>query len=86
MLKHDEGKKGSNCKIEWHIEIKMHMGKGNFCCSTLNLCCKTITRMGARNIKKGCPQVGQNERNKVKSWDRLKRNNYSILLHQSLSS
>jgi len=31
---------------------------------------------------KGCPQVGQNEGNKVKSGESLKKKIYSILLHQ----
>jgi hypothetical protein len=51
MLRDDEGRSDPSCIIEWHIEVKMHLGRGNFCYNTLNLCCKTVARMGARNFK-----------------------------------
>jgi len=28
--------RGPSCRTEWHIEVKMHLGKGNFCWNTLN--------------------------------------------------
>jgi hypothetical protein len=30
MLRDDEENKGLSCRTKWHIEIKMHMRKGNF--------------------------------------------------------
>ncbi len=30
MLKDDEESRGLSCRIEWHIEIKIHLGRGNF--------------------------------------------------------
>jgi hypothetical protein len=30
MLRDDEENKGPSYRTEWHIEVKMHMGKGNF--------------------------------------------------------
>jgi hypothetical protein len=30
MLKNDEDKRGSSCRTKRHIEIKMHLGRGNF--------------------------------------------------------
>jgi hypothetical protein len=63
------------------VRVKMHMRRGSFCCSTLNLCCRTTTRVGARNLK-GCLRFGQNEKNKVKSGESLKRKICNIFLHQ----
>jgi hypothetical protein len=34
----DNKKKGLNCRTKRHIEVKMHLGRGTFCCSTLNPC------------------------------------------------
>jgi len=51
MLRDDEKRRGPSCKTEWHIEVKMHLGKGTFCCSTLNLCYRTAARVGAKNFK-----------------------------------
>ncbi len=51
MLRDDEERRGPNCRIEWHIEVKMHMGRGTFCCSTLNLCCRIVAKVGAKNLK-----------------------------------
>jgi hypothetical protein len=31
MLKDDEERRGPNCRTKRHIEINMHLGKGNFC-------------------------------------------------------
>jgi len=30
MLRDDEGRRGPSCRIEWDIEVKMHLGRGNF--------------------------------------------------------
>jgi hypothetical protein len=30
MLRDDEKNKGPSCRTEWHIKVKMHMGRGNF--------------------------------------------------------
>jgi len=30
MLRDDEERRGPNYKIEWHIEVKMHLRRGNF--------------------------------------------------------
>jgi hypothetical protein len=30
MLRDDEESKGLSCRIEWHIEVKMHLGKKNY--------------------------------------------------------
>ncbi len=51
MLRGDEERRGLSCRTEWHIEVKMHLGRGSFCCSTLNLCCRTAARVGAKNLK-----------------------------------
>jgi hypothetical protein len=36
MLKDDEERRGPSCRTKGHIEVKMHQGRGNSCCSTLN--------------------------------------------------
>jgi hypothetical protein len=58
-LRVDEERRGPSCRIEWHIKVKMHLGRGNFCCSTLNLCCRTTIRMGAGNLKGGILRLGR---------------------------
>jgi hypothetical protein len=30
MLRDDEENKGPSYRTEWHIEVKMHLGKGSF--------------------------------------------------------
>jgi hypothetical protein len=43
MLKDDEDKRGPSCRTKGHIKVKMHLGRGTFCCSTLNLDCKQLS-------------------------------------------
>jgi len=40
MLRDDEENKDTNYRTKGHIEIKIHLGRGTFCCSTLNPCCR----------------------------------------------
>jgi len=40
MLRNDEDKRGPSYRTKGHIEVKMHLGRGTFCCSTLNPCCR----------------------------------------------
>jgi hypothetical protein len=68
MMKKERGPKYI---IEWHIEVKMHVGRGNFCYSTLNLSCKTTARVGAKNLKGvslGWAEQGQ-------EWGRFEKKN-----------
>jgi hypothetical protein len=30
MLRDDAKRRGPSCKTEWHIEVKMHLGRGYF--------------------------------------------------------
>ncbi len=73
--------KGLRCRIEWHIKVKMHLGRGNFCYNTLNLSCKIVARMGARNLKRvslGWVEQGQ-------EWGRFEEKNlYHILASESV--
>jgi len=51
-LRDDEERKGPpSCRTEWQIEVNMHMGKGNFCYSTLNSNYRTAIKMGAKNLE-----------------------------------
>jgi len=34
MLRDDEEKRGPSCRTKGHIKVKMHLGRGIFCCST----------------------------------------------------
>jgi hypothetical protein len=36
MLKDDEDKRGLRCRMKGHIKVKMHLGRGTFCCNALN--------------------------------------------------
>jgi hypothetical protein len=47
MLRDDE----ENMGLSWHIELRCIWERGTFCCSTLNLCCRTTAKVGARNLK-----------------------------------
>ncbi len=58
-MRDDEERMGPSYRIEWHIEVKMHLGKGNFCSSTLTLCCKTIAKVGARKPQKDVLRLGK---------------------------
>jgi hypothetical protein len=51
MLRSDEDERGPSYRTKGHIEIKMHLGKETFCCSTLNPCCKQFVRVSTRNLK-----------------------------------
>jgi len=42
MLRDDEERRGPSCRTKGHIKIKMHPRKGNFCCNTLNPCCRQL--------------------------------------------
>jgi len=44
MLKDDEERRGPSCRIKGHIKVKMHPGRGTFCCSTLNSCCNQLLK------------------------------------------
>jgi len=72
MLRYDEEKRGPSYRTKGHIEVKMHLGKGTFCCSTLNPCCRQLLEC-VPETSRGCPQDGQNVMNKVKSGGNLKR-------------
>jgi len=43
MLKDDEENKDPSCRTKGHIKIKMHLGRGTFCCSTLNPCSRQLS-------------------------------------------
>ncbi len=51
MPRANEKRRGPSCRTKWHIKVKMHLGKGTFCCNTLNLCCRTAPKVGAGNLK-----------------------------------
>jgi hypothetical protein len=42
MSRDDEERRGPSCKTKGNIKVKMHLGMGNFCCSTLNPHCKQL--------------------------------------------
>jgi hypothetical protein len=71
MLRNDENKRSPSCRTKEHTKIKMHLGRGTFCCSTLNPCCRQLSKWVPKTSK-GCPWVGQNEMNKVQKWGKLK--------------
>jgi hypothetical protein len=51
MLRDDEENMGLSCRPEWHIELRCIWERGTFCCNTLNMCCRTTAKVGARNLK-----------------------------------
>ncbi len=75
MLRNDEDKRSSSCRTKGHTKIKMHLGKGTFCCSTLNPHCRQLSKWVPKTSK-GCPWVGQNEMNKVQEWGKLKETKF----------
>ncbi len=71
-------------RTKWHVEVKMHLGRGNFCCNTLNLCCRIAAKMGARNLK-GVSLNWAEWKKQGQEWGKFEEKICNIFLHQNLS-
>jgi hypothetical protein len=54
MVRYDEKLRGLSHKTKGHIEVKEHPGMGSLCSSTLDLCCRQLTKRVPKTSK-GCP-------------------------------